>query len=144
MFEPWAKWTVDVMILAGKAVLSVVIHWIELVAPFSRKVKPLSGSIGCSIGSAQCIRNIVIRVSERVKSRIPKRAAICFIVEDSEREDIWVCTGRCVHCVGAHCRIDNGLFHVSGRSESETFRYLLCSRSSPRQSSYTLTQKNVH
>lgn len=80
------------MILAGEAVLSVVIQWIELVAPFSCEVEPLSGSVGGSVGSRQGIRNMIVRVCERVKSRIPKRASICFIVEDSERENIRVCT----------------------------------------------------
>lgn len=80
------------MILAGEAVLSVVIQWIELVAPFSREIEPLSGSVRCPVGSEQDIRNMIVRVCKRVKSRIPKRASICLIVENSEREDIRVCT----------------------------------------------------
>ena len=92
MFEPWPKWTIDVMILAGEAVLSVVIQWIEFVSPFSCEVKPLSRSVGCSIGSAQRIRNMIVRVCETIKSGIPKRAAICFVVEDSKRQDVRVCT----------------------------------------------------
>lgn len=101
------------MILAGKAVLSVVIYWIEFVAPFSCEVKPSSRSIGCSIGSAQRISNMIVRICERIKSRIPKWAAICFVMENSERKDIRVCAWRCVHCMGANCGIYNGLSHIS-------------------------------
>lgn len=90
MFEPGAKGTVDVMVLAGKAVLSVVIQWVEFVAPFPCEVEPWGGSVGCSIGSAQRIGYIIVRVCERIQSRIPKRAAIGFVVKDSERENIRV------------------------------------------------------
>ena len=144
MFESWAEGTSDVVILAGKAVLSVVIQWIEFVTPFSREVEPLSGSVGCSIGRAQCIRNMIVRVSQRVKSRIPKGTTISLVMEDSKRENIRVCAWRCIHCVGTNCRIDNGLFHVSRRGKIQIIPYLPYSRFSPQQSSYTLSQKNVH
>lgn len=88
MFESWAKGTIDVVIFTGKAVLSVVAQWIEFVAPFPREIEPLSGGVGCSIGSVQRISHMIVRVHMRIKSRVPKRAAICFVVEDSEREDI--------------------------------------------------------
>ena len=90
MFESGAKGTIDVMVLAGKAVLSVVIQWVKFVAPFPCKVEPWGGSVGCSIGSAQRIGDIVVRVCESIERRIPKRAAIGFVVKNSERENVRV------------------------------------------------------
>ena len=90
MFESGAKGAIDVMVLAGKAVLSVVAQWVVFVAPFPCKVEPWGRSVGCSIGSAQRIGNMVVRVCERIESRIPKRASIGFVVKDSERENIRV------------------------------------------------------
>ena len=90
MFEPGAEGTIDVMILAGEAVLSVVVQRVEFVAPFPREVEPWGGSVGCSVRSAQRICDMVVRVCEGVESGIPEWAAIGFVVKDSEREDVRV------------------------------------------------------
>ena len=121
MFELWTQRAIDVMILASKPILSVVIQWIKFVAPFPREVKPLSRGVGCSIGSGQRISDMIVSVCENIEGRIPKRAAICFVVEDSEREDIWVCTWSCIHCMGANCRINDRLSQSAGQFYHRTF-----------------------
>lgn len=64
VLEPWAKWTTDVMILAGKAVLSRIAQWVEFVAPFSCKIKPLGGSVGRSVRCTQIVGDMIVRVCE--------------------------------------------------------------------------------
>lgn len=113
MFEPGAEGAVDVMILAGEAVLSVVVQGVEFVAPFAREVEPWDGSVGGPVGSVQGVCDVVVGVCEGIESGVPEGAAVGFVVEDPEREDVRLGSWRCVHCVCADCGVNDRLCYIS-------------------------------
>lgn len=45
VFESWPEWTGDIMVLAGKFILTLIVTRIYLVSPMSCEVKPLCGRV---------------------------------------------------------------------------------------------------
>lgn len=119
MFETGPERTIDVMILAGEAVLSVIVQGVEFVAPFAREVEPRGWSIGRSVRRAERVCDVVVGVCEGVEGGIPERAAVRFVVEDAEGEDVRVGTWRGVHGVCADCGVYDRLSYVSWWDELE-------------------------
>lgn len=50
-----------------------------------------------------------VAVGEGVEERVPEGAAVGFVVEEAEGEDVGVEAGRGVHSVGADCGVDDWL-----------------------------------
>lgn len=56
---------------------------------------------------------MVVGVHVGIERGIPEWSAVCFVVQDAEREDVWMGAGGGVVGVAAYCGIYNGLVLVS-------------------------------
>ena len=78
-------WAVDVVVLAGEAVLARVGERVVFVAPVAGVVEPIDGCFGRVGGSAEDLRGVVVDESVGVLCRVPERAAVGLVVEESPR-----------------------------------------------------------
>ena len=58
---------------------------------------------------------MIISILVRIECRVPKRATIRLVMEDSEGEYVWMGAWSRIHSMTASGRVYNGLSNVSGR-----------------------------
>lgn len=109
VFEPRTQRAVHVMVLSGKAVLSMVAEWVELVSPVAIKVEPLCGGVRAGGRGAQSVVVVVVGVRMAVEQRIPEWTAVGLVMEKTPWQDVVVHAWSGVHGVRAHGGVNDGL-----------------------------------
>ncbi|KAI3475334.1 hypothetical protein L1887_63312 [Cichorium endivia] len=108
ILELRARGPVDIMILAGKAVLARVRERIVLIAPMAGVVEPVDGGAGGAGGSAQDMGGAVVDERVRVLRRVPERAAVRLVVQEAPGEHVGMYARRGVHGVRACGAVHDG------------------------------------
>lgn len=83
------------------------------------EIEPLYWSVRCIGRCAESVVEVVVGVHVGVQGGIPEGSAVCFVVQDAEREDVGVGAGGGVVGVGAYCRVYDGLKAVSNAQRRE-------------------------
>lgn len=105
---------VDVMVLAGKAVLPGVRQWVVLVTPVAGVVEPICRSVGRAGAGEKALGGRIVQERVGVLRRIPERASVGLIVQKAERKDIGVQAGGGIHGVGAGGTVDYRTLGATG------------------------------
>ena len=102
MLEAWPQRAGNVMVLPCKLVLSSIIQRIKLIAPMAIEEEPLRRRIRCTHIRHQAIVPDLVGIFHTIHRRIPQRALIRLVMQEAQRQDIRMQTGRGVIRMRAH------------------------------------------